>query len=98
MFVVYVQTPWLADISNYLSTSKLPNHLSPHKKRRIIVHSSNYSWIDNDLFRTSPHLIILRCVWEDEVTDILQARDDGPCGGLFFDKRTTYKVIHSGYY
>ena len=30
--------------------------------------------------------------------DILQACHDGPCGGHFSDKRTTYKVIHSGYY
>ena len=50
LFVVY--------ISNYLATGKLPNHLSPHEKRRIIVQISNYSWVDNDLFRTGPDLII----------------------------------------
>ena len=30
--------------------------------------------------------------------DILQACHDGPCGGHYFDKQTTYKVLHSGYY
>ena len=35
---------------------------------------------------------------EDEMTDILHACHDGPCGGDFFDKRTAYKVLHSGYY
>ena len=30
--------------------------------------------------------------------DILHAFHDGPCGGHFSDKRTTYKVLHSGYY
>ena len=30
--------------------------------------------------------------------DILQACHDGPCGGHFSDKRTTYKVLHQGYY
>ena len=58
LFAVSVQTPWFADIANYLATGKLPNHLSPHKKRRIIVQSSNYSWVDNDLFCTGPDLII----------------------------------------
>ena len=43
IFVVSVQTPWFADIANYIATRKLPNHLSPHKKRRVIVQSSNYS-------------------------------------------------------
>ena len=30
--------------------------------------------------------------------DILHACHDGPCGGNFSNKRTTYKVLHSGYY
>ena len=32
------------------------------------------------------------------MTYILHACHDGPCGGHFSDKRTTYKVLHSGYY
>ena len=32
------------------------------------------------------------------MTDILHACHDGPFGGQFFDKRTTYKFLHSGYY
>ena len=32
------------------------------------------------------------------MTDILHACHDGPHGGHFYDKRTTYKVLHSGYY
>ena len=96
-FVVFVQTPWFADITNYLATGKLPNHLSPHEKRRIIVQSSNYSWVDNDLFHTDPDLIIRRCVWEDKMTEIIHEYHDGPCGGHFSDKWITYKLLHSGY-
>ena len=95
---MYVQTPWFADIANYLVTGKLPNHLSPHENCRIIVQSSNYSWVDNDLFRTGRDLIIRQCVQEDEMTEILHACYDGPCLGHFSHKRTTYKVLHSGYY
>ena len=32
------------------------------------------------------------------MTYILHACHEGPCGGHFFDKRTTYKVMQSGYY
>ena len=35
---------------------------------------------------------------EDEIPDILHACHDGPCGGHFADKRTTYKILHAGYY
>ena len=62
LFVVSFQTPWFADIANYLATGKVPHHLAPYEKRRIIVQSSNYSWVDNDLFRTGPDPIIIRCV------------------------------------
>ena len=30
--------------------------------------------------------------------DIIHACHNGPCGGHFFDKMMTYKVLHSGYY
>ena len=56
LFVVSIQATWFAYIANYLATRKLPNHLSPHEKRRIVVH--NYSWVDNDLFHTGPNIII----------------------------------------
>eukprot|EP00253_Pinus_taeda_P019077 PITA_19077 len=34
---------------------------------------------------------IRRCIREDELFDILEARHDGPCGGHFVEKRTTHK-------
>jgi hypothetical protein len=54
--------------------------------------------VGGDLFRTGLDLIIRRCVREDEIYEILKASHDEPCGGHFADKRTTYKVLHSGYY
>ena len=83
LFVVSVQTPLFADITNYLATGQIPNHLSPHEKCRIIVQISNYSWVDNDLFRTSLDLIIRRCVREDEMIDILHACHYGPWRTFF---------------
>jgi hypothetical protein len=98
LFSLSVNTPWFEDMENYLDTSKLPSHLSPHEKCRIITQSDNYSWVFHDLFRTSPDLIIHRCVLEYEILEILRSCHDGPCGGHFSDKCTTYKVLHSGYY
>eukprot|EP00253_Pinus_taeda_P002632 PITA_02632 len=36
LFAVTTKTPWYADIANYLVTGKLPPHLFPSEKRRII--------------------------------------------------------------
>jgi hypothetical protein len=98
LFPLSVNSPWFADMENYLATRKLSSHLSPHEKRRIITQSVNYSWVGHDLFRTFPDLIIRRCVREDEIPEILRSYHDGPCGGHFSNKRTTYKVLHSTYY
>ena len=67
LFSLSVNTPWFADMENYLATRKLPSHLSPREKRKIIMQSANYSWVGHDLFRTSHDLIICRCVREDEI-------------------------------
>ena len=41
---------------------------------------------------------IRRCVREDEVFDILKEYHNGQCGGNFADRRTTHKVLRTGYY
>jgi len=41
---------------------------------------------------------IRRCVWVDEIFDILKACHNGPCGGHFTDKRIGHKVLQIGYY
>jgi hypothetical protein len=71
LFSLSINTPWFADMEKYLATRKLPSHLSPHEKRRIIMQSANYSWVGHDLFHTGPDLIIGRCVREDEIPEIL---------------------------
>eukprot|EP00253_Pinus_taeda_P025003 PITA_25003 len=98
LFVVTTKTPWYADIANYLVTGKLPSHLFPNEKRKIIQESSKYSWISNELFKTGLDCVIKRCVREDEMPDILKACHDEPCGGHFVDKRKAYKILSLGYY
>jgi hypothetical protein len=98
LFSISTYIPWYADVANYLVTGKLPQNLSSREKQRIIQLSANYMWHDDCLYRTGPDLVIRRCVREDEMHDIFKACHDGPCGGHFADKRTTYKILQSGYY
>eukprot|EP00253_Pinus_taeda_P032239 PITA_32239 len=96
LFAVTTKTPWFVDMANYLVTGKLPPHLFPSERRKIIQESSRSSWISNKLFKTGPDFVI-RCVREDEMPDILKACYDEPCGGHFADKRTAYKILSLGY-
>ena len=51
-----------------------------------------------NLFKLGPDQILRRCVREEEVFDILLTYHDGPCGGHFVAKRTTFQVLQAGYY
>eukprot|EP00253_Pinus_taeda_P025950 PITA_25950 len=98
LFAVTTKTPWYVDIANYLVTGKLPPHLFPSERRKIIQERSKYSCIYNKLFKTGPNLVIKRCVRKDEMPDIIKACHDEPCGRHFADKRTTYKILSLGYF
>ena len=64
----------------------------------MIRESARYSWVNGDLFNNSSDLLIIKCVREDEIIEILKACHDEPCGGHFADKRTSYNVLKLGYY
>jgi hypothetical protein len=49
-FVVSSHSPWYVDIANYLVARKVPPHLSPRERRKIIQKSARYSWIGGYLF------------------------------------------------
>jgi len=98
LFSVTTQTPWFSYIANYLVTGKLPSHLFPREKRKIIQVSARYSWITNELYKTGPYLMIRSCVREDEIPKTLKACHDDPCGGNFANKRISYKILSLGYY
>jgi hypothetical protein len=98
LFTVSTNSHWFVDIANFLATGKLPHHLTPNEQQSIVRKSERFSWIDGFLFYNGPDLIIIRCVREDKVHEILKSCQNGPCGGHFADKRTGYKILHQGYY
>ena len=50
LFSMSTDSPWFADIANYLVTGKTPPHLSAREKKNIIQKSVAYSWIQGDIF------------------------------------------------
>ena len=98
LFHIAVQTPWYADISNYIAANKIPAHFS-YKERKLLVEKSLcFSWIDNLLFYIGLDQVMRRCVREDETYGILHACHNEPCAGNFAAKRTTFKILTTSYY
>ena len=55
---ISTDSPWFTDIANYLAIWKLPSYLSPREKRNVIQISASYSWINEELYKTGPNLVI----------------------------------------
>eukprot|EP00253_Pinus_taeda_P010952 PITA_10952 len=93
LFTISVLSLWFSDIANYLVAAQFPPNLSSKENNRIIRKSASFTWI-----KLGPNKILRRCVREEEVFDILLACHNGPCGGHFAAKRTTFKVLQAGNY
>jgi hypothetical protein len=98
LFVVSSHSPRYEFIANYLVAGKVPPHLSPRERRKIIQKSARYSWIGGYLFYTDLDQEIRRCVRDDEFYDLFKSCPNGPCGGHFSDKRTGHKNFRMGYF
>ena len=98
LFVISILSPWFTDIENYLVFAQFPPNLSSKEKRKIVRKSTPFTWIAGNLFKLGPDKILRMCVGEEEVFDILLTCHDGPCGGHFAAKKTTFKVLQASYY
>ena len=97
LFAISVLSPWFVNIENYLVSAQFPPNLSSKEKSKIVRKSAPFTWIGGSLFKLGPDQILRICVREEDVFDILLTCHDGPCGGHFVAKRTTFKVIKFGY-
>ena len=79
-------------------TGRTPSHFSAKERWLLAEKSFNFSWIFGFMFYNGPNQVTQRCLREDETYDVLCACHDEPCGGHFASKRTTLKILNTGYY
>ncbi|XP_059591933.1 uncharacterized protein LOC132253563 [Vitis vinifera] len=90
--------PWFANIVNYLATGELPSEWNMETKKYFLSRAKHYAWDDPYLYKFCPDQIMRRCVPEDEQQDILRMCHEGACGGHFASRKTSAKILHSGFY
>ena len=98
LFQLSLQSPWYADIVNFLACGIMPLEFSYQQKKKLRTDSRYYIWDDPLLFRREADLIIRRCVPEGEQSKILQECHASPYGGHFAGDKTTHKILQSGFY
>lgn len=98
LFAMTVETPWYANVTNYMEAGKLLAHLSSQENNLIVQRSAQFSWIEEYIFHTKSDLQIHTCIREEKIYDILKSFLDDPYGGNFFDRRIGHKILQMGYY
>ena len=89
LFLLSVQTPWYADIVNYLACGVVPPELSYQQRRKLRTNCRFYIWDDLELFRRGEDMIVRICVSKTEQGGILEKCHASPYGGHFTGDRTT---------
>ncbi|KAL0548816.1 hypothetical protein IC582_013290 [Cucumis melo] len=98
LFQTNLQAPWYADIVNYLVTGNFPSYFSFSQKAKLHSDAKNYFWEPPCLWKYCSDQIIRKCVPEHEYESILSFYHDHACGGHFSLKRTTQKILDSGFF
>ena len=98
LFQLSLQSPWYADIVNYLACGIMPPEFSYQQRKRLRTDIRYYIWDDPLLFKRGADLIIRRCVPEGEQSKILKECHSSPYGGHFAGDKTAYKILQSGFY
>ena len=98
LFLLSVQTPWYADIVNYLACGLMSYEFNSQQKIKLRTDSIFYIWDDPLIFRRGAYMTIKRCVPEIEQGEIIDKCHASPYGGHFARDRTTHKILQSGFY
>jgi len=90
--------PWFANIVNFLVSGQLPAHWSTKDKRKFLNEVKNFYWDDPYLFKYYPDQIFRRCIPDNEVSSVIKFCHSEACGGHISSRKTTAKILQSGFY
>ena len=93
-----LQTPWYADIVNYLACGLMPFEFIYQQRRKLRTDYRLYIWDDPLLYRRGADMIIRKCVPKIEQGGIMEKCHASPYGGHFAGDKTTHKILQSGFY
>ncbi|CAN6562434.1 unnamed protein product [Malus baccata var. baccata] len=96
LFAAQINTPWFADLVNYLATGVVHPDFSVQQKKKFLSDVKYYFWDEPYLYKYCPDQIIRRCIPEVEQDSVLRFAHQYACGGHFGQKRTAEKILQSG--
>ncbi|XP_050222544.1 uncharacterized protein LOC126672635 [Mercurialis annua] len=98
MVISKVETPWYADIANYLSSNVMPPDLSHHQKKKFLSDVKRFLWDQPYLFKICGDGMIQSCVPLKEMMPILSHCHEADYAGHYGASRTATRVLESGFF
>ncbi|XP_075092221.1 uncharacterized protein LOC142172491 [Nicotiana tabacum] len=92
------QTPWFADIANYLVGGWILKDLSYEQRKKLKKEIRYYFWEDPYLFKFCADGIIRRCVAEIEMNNIVSHCHDGVVEGYYRGRQIAAKVLEAVFF
>ncbi|KAJ8755397.1 hypothetical protein K2173_019195 [Erythroxylum novogranatense] len=93
-----VKEPWFAHIVNYLMSGLTPPFMSQAQAQKLKSETRHYIWDAPHLWRMCSDQVIRKCVPHEEYDDIMSACHSMVCGGHFSARKTSRKILESGFY
>jgi len=90
--------PWFAKNINFLALRFLSAHWSTEDKGKFLNEVKNVSWDDPYLFKYCSDKIFQRCILDNEVSSVIKLCHSEACESHFSSKKTTAKILQSGFY
>ncbi|GJU75470.1 reverse transcriptase domain-containing protein [Tanacetum coccineum] len=91
-------TLWFADFANYHAGNFVVKGMSSQQKNMFFKDVKHYFWDDPYLFKICADQVIRRCVFGQEVHDILMACHNRPTGGHHGANYTAKKFFDAEFY
>ena len=92
--------PYLEE--NAKPSREMQRRLNPNMKEvvknEVLNEVKNFYWDDPYLFKYCPDQIFQRCILENEVSSVIKCCHSEACGGHFSLRKTTTKILQSGFY
>ena len=98
MFVVDIISPEYGEVIQYLTTQTFPLHFTDKLKRRLILKSAPYTMIGDALYKQGKGGVLRHCIFQSEVSAILEGCHSDNCGGHFAGDSIARKALLSGYW
>ena len=82
--------------AQFLENGQAPKGMSMKRKQILVMKATPYSLINGFLYKMGLDDILIRCVLEHEIDNIMYEAHYGPVGGHFQADTTAKKIQQSG--